>query len=142
MKRVIANVATSVLRGLGRAIAWVRARLRGPWTYSGIACLVLVILNYLSMGMLGMLLYYPVEPIYGYFLGDVLDLLGEDTWPAAIAGGTFWPFCFVGAGTINRRLLARGVGLAGRSLAYIAVLWLGAALLWGLMVVSMSGRHG
>lgn len=139
MKSSLTRIAAAVPGFLGRVLRRLFNGLRPPWTRSGVACMTLLVLNYLSMGMLGLLLYYLAYPLYYPFFGNINDWHGEEVWPAAVVVGMAWPFSFLLARNVQRRLASRGAGTAARRLAYVGVVWLSAVLLWGWMLLTMDG---
>lgn len=49
-----------------------------------------------------------------------------------IGVGMAWSFAFVAAGALNRQLVTKVQSVMVRRVAYVAVLWLGALLVWGV----------
>jgi hypothetical protein len=97
-----------------------------------------LILGLFSMGVLGLALYYPVYPLLAPFFGDPNDWpSGDWVWPAIVGAGMAWSFSFLAAGLLNRRLENAGWQARYRKAIYVAVLWLGAALIW-LIILSAN----
>lgn len=109
-------------------------RRAGAMKRSIVAFVLALGLGFLSMGALGMLLWYPVMPVLAPLHGDPNDWHGDWVWPTIIAVGMVWSFSFLVAGWINLRLEGARIGRWPRRLAYIAVLWLGALLSWALLL--------
>lgn len=113
-------------------------RRAGAMKRSIVAFVLALGLGFLSMGALGMLLWYPVMPVLAPFHGDPNgwpnDWQGDWVWPTIIAVGMVWSFSFLVAGWFNLRLEGARIGRWPRRLAYIAVLWLGALLSWALLL--------
>ena len=110
---------------------------------SWLAALAVVLLGLVSMGALGALgglLYFVVAPVVWPVFGNLNDWRGDGVWPATVAVGMLWSLGFVLAGWLNQRWLARGWSPRRRRLAYAAVLWLGAALLWVLVAATSDIR--
>lgn len=95
-------------------------------------------LGLLSMGVLGGLLYYAACPVLFPFYGDLNDWRGDDVWPATIAAGMLWPLSFPVAAWALARLESHGVSRALRYLAGAAILWLGAVLVWSVLLRTMA----
>ena len=99
--------------------------------------MVTLALGLLSMGALGAGLYYAVYPLLAPFFGDPNDWHGDWVWPSVIVAGMGWSFSFLVAGLLNRRLERAGWRTALRRAIYVMVLWLGAAVIW-LIILSSS----
>ena len=95
-----------------------------------LAFAVALVLSLLSMGALGAALYYPVSPLFAPVFGDLTDWRGDWVWPSVIMAGMGWSFSFLVAGFLNRLLELAGWRPMVRKAIYGAVLWLGAALIW------------
>jgi hypothetical protein len=91
-------------------------------------------LGLLSMGLLGAALYYAIYPLLAPYYGDPNDWHGDRVWPSIILAGMGWSFSFLGAGLLNVRLEKAGWGRLSRRLMYIFMLWLGALLIWFLIL--------
>lgn len=103
-----------------------------------LAFVVTLILGLLSMGALGFALFYPVYPVLTPFFGKPDDWpSGDWFWPAIIGAGMAWSFSFLAAGLLNRRLEQTGWQARYRKAIYVAILWLGAALIW-LIILSAN----
>lgn len=123
------------------AAAWAAlARVWRRMPRSWLAALAVAPLGLVSMGALGGLLYFVVAPVVWPVFGNLNDWRGDGVWPATVAVGMLWSLGFVLAGWLNQRWLARGWSPRRRRLAYAAVLWLGAALLWVLVAVTSDIR--
>lgn len=104
-----------------------------------IAALVVAALGLLSMGILGLVLYYLTYPLHYPLLGDIDDWEGTDLfWPSIILAGMLWAVCFPVAGYVDLRLKQADRPRWVRRAAYLAILWLGAGLIW-LVVAMTSG---
>ena len=123
------------------AAAWAAlARVWRRMPRSWLAALAVVLLGVVSMGALGGLLYFAVAPVVWPVFGNLNDWRGDGVWPATVAVGMLWSLGFVLAGWLNQRWLARGWSTRRRRLAYAAVLWLWAALLWVLVAATSDIR--
>ena len=108
------------------AAAWAAlARVWRRMPRSWLAALAVVLLGLATLGVLGGLLYLAVAPVVWPLFGNLNDWRGDGVWPATIGVGVLWSLCFVFAGWLNQRWLARGWSPMRRRLAYGAVLWLG-----------------
>ena len=103
--------------------------------WSLVAFVVTLVLGFLSMGALGAALYYACYPLLSPFYGNLDDWRGDWVWPATIVTGMLWAVSFPVAGALDRHLAPR-VPAAPRMLIYLAVLWLGAALVWAFTLAS------
>jgi hypothetical protein len=100
-----------------------------------LAFVVTLALGLFSMGALGLALYYPVYPLFAPFFGDPNDWHGDWVWPTIIIAGMGWSFSFLVAGWLNQRLEHAGWGAVYRKPVYAAILWLGAAVIWFLLLL-------
>ncbi len=92
---------------------------------------------FLSMGMLGLLLYAIVSPVLG--LGfPALDAWDQTAvWPLTIAVALLWAPAFLVAGGVTLALQRRGWRRRARVAVYVGVLWLAALLSWaGLLLLN------
>lgn len=99
-----------------------------------IAFFATIVIGLLSMGLLGLLLYEAVHPVLGPFFSDLDDWHGDTVWPVIIVAGMGWSVSFIAAGLINMRLETAGWKKQGRRVIYGLVLWLGAALIWFIIL--------
>lgn len=102
------------------------------WSLIGFG--VSLALGLLSMGALGAALYYVCYPIFSPSYGNLNDWSGDWVWPAVIFAGMLWSISFLAAGFINLQLEAHGTQAWLRIVAYIAVLWAGAAITWAALL--------
>jgi MFS family permease len=101
-----------------------------------IAFIGTLVLGLLSMGLLGALLYYAVYPVLAPYFGDPDDWHGDRVWPSLILAGMGWSFSFLAAGLLNLRLEKAGWRLRSRRAVYLAILWLGAVVIWLIILLS------
>ena len=104
--------------------------------WSLVAFVVTLILGFLSMGALGAALYYACYPLLAPFYGNLNDWRGDWVWPAAIWAGMLWSVGFLAAGMLNLQLEGQGISAPVRAGAYAAVLWVGALVIWGLLLLT------
>ncbi len=100
--------------------------------------IVALALGLFSMGVLGAALYYLVYPVLAPFFGNLNDWRGDWVWPSVIVAGMGWSFSFLAAGWLNRRLERAGWQSPFRRAVYLAVLWLGAAVIWLIILLANS----
>ncbi|MGU3496846.1 hypothetical protein ACLBXM_22610 [Xanthobacteraceae bacterium A53D] len=93
-----------------------------------IAGLAVFALALLSMGALGVGLYYAVSPLLAERFGPLAEWSGDWVWPATIMAGILWSLSFPIAGLLGVRLRRAGRSVLLRRSAYVVVLYLGAAL--------------
>lgn len=99
-------------------------------TFSSIAMLTTFVLGFLSMGLLGGVLYYLVAPITSLWLPHLNDLSGDWIWPALIGVGMIWGVGFLIAGIIDNKFVKKFANKLIRRLIYGLILWLTAFCLW------------
>jgi hypothetical protein len=103
-----------------------------------LAFIITLIVGLFSMGALGFVLFYPVYPVLAPFFGGPDEWpSGDWLWSSTIAAGMAWSFSFLVAGLLNRRLEQVGWRAHYRKAIYVAVLWIGAALIW-LIILSAN----
>lgn len=116
---------------------WVRA-IRG----SVLAFAFVLVAGLVSMGLLGLGLYYPVAPVLRWGFPPVDGWHGDWVWPATIGVGMAWSAGFLLAGVADHRLARRGQRAAWRVLAYLGTLWVWDLVLWTLTLAFAPGREG
>ena len=106
------------------------------WTHttrrSTIAFGMSLVLGLLSMGFLGIGLYYPAAPLLLLRFPPPSQWHGDWVWPAIIGVGMSWSLGFLLAGFINHWLAQRGCPTVLRRSTYLGVLWLWALVVWFL----------
>lgn len=129
-----------ILRGIGRVFGAVFRWLAGmPYSLAGF--LLGFALSILGMGLLGLVLYYPVAPVLGLRFGSLDEMpTGDWFWPTLIVAGMLWSFGFLVAGQIHRWQVRAGGSRLMRVLTYLLVLWLWDALAWWLALESAMPR--
>ena len=91
-------------------------------------------LGLLSMGALGLLLYYAVSPVLRLRFPGEAAWHGDWVWPAAIGSGMVWALGFLAAGAVDLRLAASNTGLGVRRAVYVLLLWGWALGIWGVIL--------
>lgn len=104
--------------------------------WSLVAFAATLALGLVSMGALGAALYHACYPLFAPFYGSLNDWHGDWVWPATIVAGMLWSVGFLAAGAIGLFLKRRGAAAVPRRIAYVAVLWLAAALIWAVVLLS------
>ena len=102
------------------------------WSLAGFAAAI--VLSFLSLGMLGYVLYYATYPVVVAAYPPLTAWRPDTVWPLIVAAGVVWSVSFIPAGVIDRALAGRGVARMPRNLSYLAVLWVGAAAAWLLLI--------
>lgn len=87
-------------------------------------------LGLLSMGFLGIALYYPVAPVLLLRFPPQDRWRGDWVWPAIIGVGMGWSLGFLLAGATNAWLVQRAWPTTLRRLIYLGVLWGWALVVW------------
>ncbi len=100
------------------------------WAASSITMLCVFIIAFLSMGLLGMLLYYLVMPVTILWLPHLNELSGDWMWPAFIGIGMLWSFSFLIAGIIDHKWVKKVASKSTRRWTYLFILWFCAFILW------------
>lgn len=101
----------------------------GTTKFSIIAFIVTLALGFLSMGVLGLLLYYPVSFLFNAYPNPD-EMHGDWVWPAMIGTGMFWSIGFILAGLLNHYIKKFLISKWPLRLIYIFVLWMWAAFIW------------
>ncbi len=97
--------------------------------FSAIGFVVTFILGFISMGFLGLILYYPVSFVLR--TGPSINSWhGDWVWPALILVGLGWSFGFLLAGTAWHFLAPRLDSVVILRIIYGLILWAWAAFLW------------
>jgi len=104
--------------------------------WSLVAFVVALVLGFLSMGALGGALYYVCYPLLAPFYGNLNDWHGDWVWSAAVWAGVLWSLSFLAAGLLNLQLETQGISASWRKVAYVAVLWAGAVVVWTLLLLT------
>ena len=114
------------------------AVLRYLWSlkWSVVACVVAVVLSFLSFGMLGYVLYYMAYPIVGFVYPPLTAWRPDTVWPLIVGAGIVWSLSFLPAGALNHALAARGAPSGRRGMAYVVVLWVGAVAAWLFLIAT------
>jgi hypothetical protein len=100
------------------------------------AAVMVLVLGLLSMGALGAALYYACYPLFAPVYGDLNDWRGDWVWNAMIWAGMLWSLSFLAAGRLDLRLEGAVSPMARKGL-YVALLWLGAVVIWtGLLLTA------
>lgn len=97
------------------------------WKFSIIAFVLTGAIGLLSMGLLGILLYYLVAFAMPK---SIDDLHGDGVWPTIILVGMLWSFGFLMAAYVRSafaKVMAYKLVLNG---SYVIIIWLWAAALW------------
>lgn len=106
--------------------------------FSLLAFIATLALGLLSMGFLGIGLYYVVSPILDLKFQDLDSLHGDWVWPALILSGMFWSFGFLFAGWLYLYLEKhRTINWSKPILTtiYIIVLLLWALIIWAGILI-------
>jgi len=88
--------------------------------FSGIAFVATFILGFISMGILGALLYYPVSIVLRAYPW-IDNLYGDWMWPATIMIGMGWSFDYLSSVIVLRFI-------------YGLILWSWAAFMWWYVI--------
>ena len=113
---------------MGKALFWwARAR-----KWSVLAFGVSQVLGFVSLGLLGALLYYPVAPLLLLRFPPPGTWRGDWVWPAVLEVSFLWPFGFLIAAELDRRLARRQTPVLWRRIAYGGTLWLWLLAAWFL----------
>ena len=103
--------------------------LSGNAKFSIIAFVITVVLGLISMGALGLVLYYPVSFLFKKY-PTLNEWRGDWVWPAAIAIGMFWSLGFAFGGVAWHYLGKYTSSKIMLYSTYLFLLWTWAAVLW------------
>ena len=103
--------------------------------FSLVAFVITLALGLLSMGFLGIGLYYIVSPILDLKFPDLDSIHGDWVWPALILSGMLWSFGFLFAGWIYLYLARFDWAQSTRIAIYVLTLLLWALILWSLILI-------
>jgi hypothetical protein len=111
------------------------------WSLAGVAAAVA--LSFVSLGLLGYVLYYAAYPVVGFVFPPLTAWRPDSVWPLIVGAGVVWSLSFLPAGILNHTLASRGVPSGQRRLAYVGILWVGAVVAWLFMIATNlpSLRH-
>jgi hypothetical protein len=105
----------------------------GNAKFSIIAFIVTLIFGFISIGLLGGLLYYPVSPLFKKY-GTLNLWRGDWVWPACIGAGMLWSFGFLIAGYTFSIIKDKINSMFLMYLVYVIILWLWAAIIWYFII--------
>jgi len=101
--------------------------------FSIIAFVITLLVGVLSMGILGVGLYYLVYFLFPDYL-FFQDWAGDWVWPTFIEVGVVWSFGFLIAGLSNHFLRKHITSAIFLKVIYIVILWLWAVGLWYIAI--------
>jgi len=101
------------------------------------AALLAVVGAFLSMGLLGLVVYYLVSPVLNVWFPPLEDWDQSLVWPIIIAMPVLWAPALVVAGIVNRSTKLGGWSRRRRISLYLAIIW-GASLLVWLLLLSLN----
>jgi hypothetical protein len=104
------------------------------WSFAGFAAALL--LSFLSLGLLGYVLYYAAYPVVGLAYPPLSTWRPDTVWPLIVGAGLVWSFSFIPAGVIDHALAGRGVARTQRRISYVVVLWIGAVAAWLFLIAT------
>jgi hypothetical protein len=119
------------VRGIEEALRYIWSL---KWSLAGFAAAFL--LSFLSLGMLGYVLYYAAYPVVGVAYPPLTAWRPDTVWPLIVGAGLVWSFSFIPAGVIDHALAGRGVARVPRNISYLVVLWIGAVAAWLLLIAT------
>lgn len=92
---------------------------------------------FLSMGLLGLILYHLVSPGLNLVYPPLTQWDQSQVWPVMLAMPLPWSPSFIVAGLVNRRVERKGWARRSRIPLYVAIIWLAALVTWlGLLAVN------
>jgi hypothetical protein len=104
------------------------------WSLVAVAGAILA--SFLSLGMLGYVLYYLAYPVVGLAYPPLTAWRAAAVWPLIIGAGVAWSLSFLPAGVIDHALAARGISPGRRRISYLLVLWIGAIAAWSFLIAT------
>jgi hypothetical protein len=111
------------------------------WSLAGAVAAILA--SFLSLGLLGYVLYYLAYPLVGVVYPPLSAWRPDAVWPLIVGAGIVWAISFPVAGIVDHALAVRGASAGRRRLVYILVLWIGAMAAWSFLIATNlpAGRH-
>jgi hypothetical protein len=104
--------------------------------WSVVAGVAAAALSFLSLGLLGYVLYYAAYPIVALAYPPLTAWRPDTVWPLIVGAGIVWSLSFLPAGVLDHALAARGVAAGRRRMAYVLVLWAGAVIAWLFLIAT------
>lgn len=101
--------------------------------FSAIAFFATGALSIVSMGILGLVLYFPVSFLFRAY-PEHDSWHGDWVWPAIIGVGMFWSLGFLIAGTAWHYLIDHISSVTVLRVIYGIILYIWAALLWWVVI--------
>ncbi|MPT46991.1 MAG: hypothetical protein E2598_01040 [Sphingobium sp.] len=129
MFTLLITIIGAILRIVMRITKWLSPIKCSVFAGAGVAFLGL-----LSMGALGIALFYAGWPILGPLYGNPDDFRGDWVWPAFLFTGISWGLAFPLAGWASLWLARNRIGVWAQRAAYALILWVSAILLWLLVM--------
>jgi hypothetical protein len=100
-----------------------------------LATFLVAIGGFLSMGVLGILLYHLVAPVLNLGFPPLHEWDQSLVWPLVLAMPILWAPAFLPAGIVNRQLRFADWQRWKRILVYLGIIWLAALASWWLLLV-------
>ena len=104
--------------------------------FSLISFIITLAMGLLSMGFLGIGLYYLVSPFLNLVFPRFDSLHGDWVWPALIMSGMAWSFAFLVAGWVYLHLTRFDWTKMTKVLSYVFILLLWDLILWAMILSS------
>ncbi len=103
--------------------------------FSVVAFVVTTGIGFMSMGILGLLLYYCVFFIFPSY-PNINEWHGDWVWPAMIGAGMFWSLGFIFGGLAWYSLKNKIASKAVLRLIYGFILWTWACIIFWLIIIN------
>lgn len=101
-----------------------------------VAVLLAAVGAFLSMGLLGLVLYYLVSPVLNWWFPP-LDAWDQSlVWPVIIAMPILWAPAFIVAGVANQHAKLRGWSRRIRIALYLTIIWLASVIAWAALLAA------
>ncbi|WP_109301455.1 hypothetical protein [Aquimarina sp. AU474] len=106
--------------------------------FSIIAFIITFVLGLVSIGVLGIALYYAVSFLFISY-PSLNDWHGDWVWPAVILAGMTWSFGFVLGGFAWHYLSKSIISKITLRIVYVFILWVWAAFIWHIILSNNLG---
>ncbi|MEJ8311380.1 hypothetical protein [Agrobacterium larrymoorei] len=99
-----------------------------------LAAVLVAVGAFLSMGLLGLLVYHLVSPVLAFRYPPLASWDQSLVWPLIIVMPVLWAPSFIIAGIANRHMRLRGSRPLTHGFLYIGILFVSAVLAWWVLL--------
>jgi hypothetical protein len=101
-----------------------------------VAAVLLIVGAFLSMGLLGLVVYHLASPALNLWFPPLDNWDQSSVWPVIIAMPIAWSPAFIVAGVINRQTKTHGWTRKTRIPLYLAIVWCAAIAVWSAILIA------